>query len=199
MPLIPLTVDRLLMVLLVAQYVVWRRFGWTLRKPLTTADYLVMAFLLVLTVSTLTHDWQAKHWQSLSCLLFFNVMPMSLYWIARQAMRRQRGAYALFAGFAAFGLYLAFTAVCETRGLTAFVVPSYIASPKFPCSWDGPRTVLEPGRKRNGDGDLPGGGLHVVATPGRIGRLAIVCFDLAMLSGVYSTYTRCAWMGGLCA
>jgi hypothetical protein len=54
---LPLTSDRLLLAVLSAQYFLYRRWGWTDPKPLARADYLLGAFLLVLAVSTLTHDF----------------------------------------------------------------------------------------------------------------------------------------------
>ena len=57
---VPLTADRLLLVVLLAQYVVYRHWGWTDPKPLAKADYLLGAFLVVLLVSTLTHDLQRR-------------------------------------------------------------------------------------------------------------------------------------------
>src|SRR5947209_4444437 len=55
---IPVTLDRLIVVALVAAYLVQRALGRTDPKPVAPVDKLLLAFLAVLTISTFTHDWR---------------------------------------------------------------------------------------------------------------------------------------------
>lgn len=196
-PPIPLTADRLLLLLVLAQYGVWRCFGWANRKPLDVTDLAVISFLGVLTVSTFTHDWHVEKNMPLSRLLFFYFMPFSLYWVARQITQTPRGAYALFAGLGVFSLYLAITAIAETRDVTALVFPSYISSPEhgeFLGRGRGP--FLNPAAC----GMFQAIGLCAAwlwwPRLGRFARAGLLGYTLLMLFGIYSTYTRSAWMGG---
>src|SRR5690242_4317210 len=50
---IPLTSDRLLFVVLLVQFAVWRRLGWTERRPIGKPEILLIAFVGVLGLSTL--------------------------------------------------------------------------------------------------------------------------------------------------
>ena len=197
-PLFPLTADRLLTVLLVAQYLLWRRLGWTLRKPLTAADYLVTAFLLVLAVSTMNTTGKPETGNrcraccsSTSCRWCVLDCPASGA-DGRGAMRSSPVLRP-----SVFTWHLRPSA--RLRGLTAFVVPSYIASPRFPMFLGrGRGPFLNPAGNGMAMAICLAAGCMWWQRSGRSGRSAIVCFNLAMLLGIYSTYTRCAWMGGLC-
>ena len=54
----PLTADRVLLVLLVGQYVVWRRWGLADPKPLGKPEIILLAFTAMMVLSTFTADWQ---------------------------------------------------------------------------------------------------------------------------------------------
>src|SRR6188508_3012950 len=60
---IPITLDRLLLMVVVGQYILFRRWGWVEPKPLTKADVALLAFLGVLLASTFAHDWQVRKYQ----------------------------------------------------------------------------------------------------------------------------------------
>ncbi len=82
---LPLTLDRLLLALLAGQYLLYRRWGWTERQPATKADYLLLTFLVLLAISTFTHDYNYHNRLPAAQLVFFFLMPSALYWIVRQA------------------------------------------------------------------------------------------------------------------
>ncbi len=128
---IPLTSDRLLWVLLLAQYFVWRKFGLADPKPLTKTDLLVAAFFGVLVFSTLTHDWHIHSSMPLARFVFFYFMPLGMYWVARQMRITERSMNVVFIGFALFGVYLSATAVAERRELWWAVFPSYIKTTTY--------------------------------------------------------------------
>ena len=129
---LPLTADRVLLVLLVAQYVCWRRWGYADPKPLGKPEILLLAFLAVLIVSTFMHDWQALNtkapYQPVSWLIISYLMPATVYWIARQAKMGEREALIVFGGFALFGVYLAVTSLAEYFEASWLVFPTYIVT-----------------------------------------------------------------------
>jgi len=129
---IPLTLDRLLWLVLLAQYVVWRKFGWAAPKPNGAADVVLGLLLGVLGLSTLAHDWQAHNALAISRLLFFYVMPVGLYWTSRQSRVSPRAVSSLLVCLTVFGVYLAVTAIGERYDVPWLVFPPYILSPEYP-------------------------------------------------------------------
>jgi len=193
---VPLTADRLLWVVLLVQYVIWRRLGLADRKPLGAAEIVLCAFLGVLAVSTFSHDWQANDWLPLARLLFYYAMPFGLYWVAREIRFTERGALVLFASLGVFGVYLAVTALAETTQQWWAVFPRYIGSTAdrdFLGRARGP--LLNPA----GSGLLTGVCLAaaLMGWPrlNRRGRLLLIVASLVMAVGVYCTYTRSPWLG----
>ena len=194
--LLPLTADRLLLVVLLAQYVVYRRWGWTDPKPLTVADYVLGTFLLVLVVSALAHDFRANNVRPLSQLVIFYLMPAAMYWVARQTRFTEQAARWLFFSLAAFGLYLSVTAVAETHQAWAFVFPRYIGSAEFKEFFGrGRGPFLNP----VANGIVQGLGLcaALMSWPrvNRAGKLFLLALLPLFAEGVYSTLTRSVWMG----
>jgi O-antigen ligase len=198
---IPLTSDRLLIVVLVAQYAVYRRWGVIEPRPATRADYLLGAFLLVLVVNTLAHDFRAHRFQPLAYLLFFYLMPAVMYWIARQADWSQRNAQLALGSLAAFGVYLCLTAVAETHGRWTLVFPRYSGSPEFfEFLGRGRGPFLNP--VANGLAQTIGLAAALALWPWLNRRLQLVLLALVVpvfAWGIYSTYTRSVWMGAALA
>ena len=193
---IPLTLDRVLWAGLLAVYVIWRRRGWIEPKPFARAEVVLLAFFTVLALSTLTHDWRWHHNEPLAHLLFFFVMPLGIYWVARQSELTERGIWTVFGCLAAFGGYLAVTAVAEVNQQWWLVFPKYITVP--------------------GDGLFFGRGRGPLLNPiacglfqsvclfaalmwwprlNRPGRLALVLACGLLMLGLYSTLTRSVWLG----
>lgn len=177
----------------------------TEHKPLAPGDLLLAAFLAVLLVSTFTHDWRTLGPDRVSVLMHLvngYLIPATLFWIAREAQLNERAVRFMHAVLACFGLYLAFTALCEIFKLWPLVFPGYIAD----------RTVgIHFGRARG-----------PMVQSARLGTYLIACFVATgtLVSGarhhatrllpvlllplyaaaVYFTYTRSVWMGtGLAA
>jgi O-antigen ligase len=193
---LPITADRLLLLVLIAQYIVYRRWGRTDPKPLARADVLLGAFLLVLCVSTVTHDFAYRKALPASQLVFFYLMPAVVYWIARQTAWTEPAAKWLFGSLGVFGVYLALTAVAETHGMWTFVFPRYVASPELKEFYGrGRGPLLNPA----GNGLLQTLGLcaALMLWPrlNRVGQLFLLALVPVMAYGIYSTYTRSAWMG----
>ncbi|MGA2619114.1 MAG: O-antigen ligase family protein [Thermoguttaceae bacterium] len=195
---IPLTVDRVLWVLLVAQYALWRRLGLAAPKPPGREDLAGLLFLGFLAASTLTHDWQAHNHLALSRLLFYYVMPAGLYWVARQSPLSPGAVRSVWFCLAAFGVYLSATAICEVCGAWWLVEPGYIAAEgEFFGRARGP--LLNPA----GNGIFMAAGLSalLLAWPWarRAGRLPLAALLGLYLAGLGATLTRSVWLGaGLC-
>lgn len=192
----PLTIDRILLVVLCGLYLVYRWKGWADPKPPGRADWALLALLLLLTLNTLAHDWQHGGCQPLSDLVLYFWQPAALYWIARQSMLGDDRLRQFRAVLAVFGLYLAATAIAERLELTALTFPGYIATEGVP-GWKG--------RAQGPFLSPPTNGLYLGLAlcvwmmywpqAGRLGRTAILAAAGLVLVGLYLTLTRACWMG----
>ena len=193
---VQVSIDRVLWGLLLVYYVVARVTGGTEQRPLTRADLFLGAFYLVIVANVVAFDYRHADSRPLSQLLFYHLLPIGVYWVARQAKYTKRTVLGLLTALAVFGVYLGFTAVAETHGLSWLVYPRYIASPdqmEFLGRARGP--LMNPA----GAGILLGLclGATVLLWPntGRAGRMLLAGATLLVLAGVYSTMTRTAWLG----
>jgi O-antigen ligase len=198
---VPLTADRLLLLLLVGQYLLWRRWGLADPKPLGKPEIILIVFTGMMAASTFSHDWAASNYQPVSWLILYYLMPAVVYWIARQANYSERAVLALFGCLAAFGAYLAVTALAEYFKASWLVFPSYIttsamdAKAEFVGRGRGP--LLHP---------IGNGILLAICLSGtlcwwprlnRLGQLLLAPLVLLLLAGMYVSLTRSVWMGGL--
>ena len=123
---LPLTLDRLLL------GVLWLIFGWQAifnRQQFTRINYVDLAILMwlaMITFSTFTHDFTIMENGPLSRLLFFNYVPVLLYFLTRWVRFEAADLKVISLMLVGFGVYLAFTAIAETRGLSGLVFPKYI-------------------------------------------------------------------------
>jgi len=193
---IPLTLDRLLWVALIGLFLVARRLGWIEQKPLGAADWTLIAFTAWLTLSTLMHDWRWDGNQPLATLLFFYLMPVGMYFVARETPLSERSTAVLFACMGLFGLYLAVTAVAEVQKQWWLVFPTYMADPNVEEFF---------GRGRGPMLNPIGAGFYLSACLfaalmwwprlGRAGRAALVVAVVVFVAGAWATATRSVWMG----
>lgn len=195
---LPLTIDRLVLVLLVGAYFVQRRLGRVEPKTLTGVDCLVLLLAGTLTVSTFTHDWRITQAGDISPvwrLTFAYLMPMVLYWIARQSTLTERGVWWLHAAMASFGLYLAITGLAEISQQWWLVFPKYIADPKIGIHF---------GRARGPMVQAACYGTSVaicllgawIWRPrlSRPGQLLLLATLPLFVGAIYFSYTRSAWL-----
>jgi O-antigen ligase len=193
---VPLTLDRVLWVVLILQYAIWRQLGWTARRPLGTTEYLLSAFVLLLMASTFTHDWEVRNAQPLSRLVFYFLMPLGMYWVARQTSLGERGVLAMFAVMGLFGVYLAVTAIAEIQEAWWLVYPTYVRSKAYVDYFGrGRGPLLDP--VACGFYQMAGlaGGLMWWPRVHRAGRIVLLVFAALMLAGLYATLTRTVWIG----
>lgn len=193
---VPLTIDRLLWVVLLAQYAVWRRFNLADPKPLRKAELALGLLYAALLISLLAHDWRAHNAQPASRFVFYYLMPLGMYWVARQTRLSARGTLAADAVLGAFGIYLAFTALAETQQISWLVFPKYISSPEYPEFFGrGRGPLLNP----IGTGFFMSVCLYalVVGWPhvGRAGKSWIAAGAALIVAGLYATLTRSVWLG----
>ncbi len=193
---VQISLDRVLWGALIAYYAVARLTGAAVSRPLTRADLLLGAFYLVVVANVIAFDFQHAGSRPLSQLLFYHLLPLGLYWVARQSVYTKRTVVGMLVSLAVFGVYLGLTAVAETHDLSWLVYPKYIASPdnlEFLGRARGP--LLNPA----GAGILLGLCLAAAVllwpNTGRGGRLLLCFTALLLVAGVYSTMTRTAWLG----
>jgi hypothetical protein len=197
---LPLTIDRVLWGGLVGLYLVWRWMRRADPKPLGAAEYALLGFCATLVFCTFVHDWQDRKYQPVALLIFFYLVPVSLYWIVRQSAITERDVKLVFGVLAAFGVYLAVTAVAETQQLSWMIFPKYIVT--------------------NKDAEFFGRGRGPFLNPSGNGLVMSVCLCAALmwwprlqrqgqmallgvvgvcLVGLYCTLTRSVWMGAALA
>jgi O-antigen ligase len=199
---LPLTADRVLLVLLVGQYVLWRRWGLANPKPFGKPEILLLAFLGFLTASTFTSDWTADNYQPVSRLILAYLMPAALYWIARQSKVSERSVLAVFGCFAIFGIYLALTSLAEYFQEWSLVFPRYIAT-----SAEGATDAEFVGRARGPFLNPIANGILLATCLGgllmwwprlrRPGQLILSATTVLFLGAIYFSLTRSVWMGGI--
>lgn len=193
---LPLTFDRVLLGGL------WLAFAWRFvnhreeLSGLNRIDFVVLLWLVVISFSTFFADYTIMDNKPLSRLLFFNYVPAMLYFLTRWTRIGVADLKVFAAAMVVFGVYLAFTAVAETRGLSAFIFPKYILASEF-------REFL--GRARGPFLNPVTNGVFMAVciscalmwwprTNSLRVRSAILGLSLLICFGLYSTYTRSTWL-----
>lgn len=196
---VPLTIDRLVLVYLAVQYAALRLSGRAETKPLTRADWLLGAFVALLTGSMLSTDMSttlkgdtSPVWRLIGGYL----TPLAIYWFVRQAPIDGRGVRHVHAFLAVFGIYLGVISLLEMAGLWSFVFPSYIADPKV---------GLHFGRARGPMVQSVSYGHYVGVcllaawmwrpSLGRLGQAVLTLLTPLYAAGIFFSYTRSVWMG----
>jgi O-antigen ligase len=196
---IPLTLDRLLLLLVMAAAAAqWHR-GRMQPKPLFWVDKLLLAFVVVLAVSTFCGDWQTtspgKAPPAVRLVLGY-VMPLCVYFVARQSAISRWNTTILLSGLALFGVYLAVTGILEVHEQWSFVFPAYIANPELGIHF---------GRARGPMLMSVSLGLFLTACLAatwallprltRFWQLTVAPLTLLFAAGLYYSYTRSVWLG----
>ncbi len=199
---VPLTLDRIVLVLLGVAFVVQRRLGRTEPKRLGRVDLLLLAFLGVLFASAFYGGWGGNQTGGADDggpafrLIVGYIIPFAVYWIARQSPLSRANVSIIHGTLVGLGVYLGVTALLEISGQWWAVFPRHIADEEI---------GLHFGRAR-------GPMLHSVSLGfylavcmlaawtwrwrfGRVGQLAIFLLIPLFLAGIYFSYTRSVWMG----
>lgn len=128
---IPLTFDRILLGI-AGLFFAWRFL--TGREEVTSLnrlDCVILIWLAVITISTLTSNFKVMNNMPASRLLFFNWMPAILYFITRQCRYTVNDFKFITVAMGVFGVYLAITGVFEMKSLEHLVYPRYIITSEF--------------------------------------------------------------------
>ncbi len=197
---VPLTVDRVLWVVLIVQYLIWRRMRRADPKPIGKPEIFLVAFVGLLVLSTFAADWRADGCEPVARLIIFYLMPLGIYWVIRQSTLSKTGVLATFGCLAAFGVYLAVTTIAETCGAWWLVFPKYIytttSSTELEFIGRGRGPLLNP----VGNGILLALCLFAALMwwprLNRPVRLMLIALSLLVFAAIGCTLTRSAWLGG---
>jgi N-acetylglucosaminyldiphosphoundecaprenol N-acetyl-beta-D-mannosaminyltransferase len=197
---LPVSLDRLVLISLLAALAIQWRIGRLRFSTMTGSDWTLVALLAVLMGSAATSG-QVENIEGASSkwgrLLASFLLPVTLYFVARQNRVSRREWTWLLAGFVGLGVYLAITALLEITGRWSLVFPRHIADPGLGIHF---------GRARGPDLNSASLGLYLTAciwcgwillgqVTQRWQQLAIAVALPLMALGVFFTYTRSTWLG----
>ena len=200
---VTLTIDRLLVAGLCMAWAAQWRMGKLKLNKLNLADWSLLTFVAWLTFSMLTHDWSGVSGAGTPVpqhLINGYLIPLALFWVARQSNLTERNVTWVLLGLAGFGIYLALTGLAEAAGAWALVFPRYIADPEI---------GLHFGRARGPMIHSVSYGLYLSAGLFAVWLLkdrihwryhtvlSAVAIPL-MAAAVYFTKTRSVWVGAAC-
>jgi O-antigen ligase len=197
---LPFTLDRVLLVGLVAALVAQWRWSRLEPKPLAGADWLLAALLVILGASALLAGQPevraAEGFSPMWRLVMSFVVPAVLYWIVRQAPLARRQWVASLAIFAALGVYLALTGLAEITGQWSLVFPRYISDPTLGIHF---------GRARGPELNAASLGVYLTVclwctwflrpNVRRGWQLVLIAALPLMALAVVATLTRSTWLG----
>lgn len=197
---VPLTIDRVALLAVASAYMIQRRCGQADPKPIAPLDWLLGSFIAVLALSMLAHGWQAARPNEVSPLWRLvggYLIPLVVYWIARQAPVTESQIRLLKKAFVAFGVYLAVIGLCEVAGQWSFVFPTYVRDPAVGVHF---------GRARGPMVHSVTYGIYLATAllalwelvrnaPHRGSKLALASLAPLFAAGLYFSYTRSVWLG----
>ena len=196
----PLTADRILLIVLVGQYLIWRRWGWADPKPLGKAEILLCLFTGMMVISTFLGDYEYLNYQPVSWLIIYYLMPFCMYWIVRQAELNEKSILAIFVCLTVFGGYLAVTSLAEYFQVWELVFPRYIASNASMATAEFVGRARGPFLNPIGNGIALsiclGAALMLWPRLDRPGQLLMIPLYLLFFAAIYATMTRSVWLSG---
>jgi O-antigen ligase len=198
---LPLTADRILLIVLVGQYLIWRRWGWTDPKPLGKPEILLCLFTGMMVAGTFSTDYTYLNYQPVSWLILYYLMPFCIYWIARQIEFKAGNIFAVFVCLTVFGVYLSITSLAEYFQVWELVFPPYIASnassatAEFVGRARGP--FLNPISNGIALSICLAAALMVWPRLSRPSRFLMIPLYLLLFAAIYTTMTRSVWMSGM--
>jgi len=198
---IPIAFDRLLISAAVVSILVreaLRRPGALRTRPI---DWLLIVVALYAVCSALVVGTLGEHSAMFALIDRLSVLGFALFYVAPRAFREPRDRQVLLGTFVALGAYLGVTALLETTGPRALVVPSYISDPSIGIHY---------GRARGPFVESSEDGLVLFACgiasvlaalswhSRRWRRVALVIAGLCAL-GTLLTLTRAVWISSVAA
>ncbi len=195
----PLTVDRLLEMLLVIAFLAQSALRRTDPKPVRWNDWAVGLLLVYLAISTFTHDFLIESQHDVSPVFRFiaaYLTPAVIYWVARQSPLSERQVTVVAKTLAFYGIYLAVTGILEITQQWSLVFPRHIADPTLGIHF---------GRARGPMLTSVSFGLYLAVCLlavlsllprlNRFERLATVVMLPLFFASLYFSYTRSVWIG----
>ncbi|MDA7950522.1 MAG: O-antigen ligase family protein [Pirellulaceae bacterium] len=131
---IHLTLDRIFLGALVATSLIQYWLGKITFRPLHRFDWLLLAFVGFLGLSTFTHNWRVSNPNEVPIVAHLvngYLIPLALYFIARNIDLRKESLTTFYYLLVGFGTYLAVVGLFEAFGLWTFVYPKYISDPEI--------------------------------------------------------------------
>lgn len=193
-----LTLDRMILGLVVGGAVFLRLYGHVTGERWDLSDLLVLLWIGWITFSTFTHDFKINSYAPVSQWLFFYLVPVLMYVVARYLRPNPQDIRLMMLAFAGLGLYLSLIAACECFGIHSIVFPRFIVNPgiqEFYGRGRGP--LLNP----SGNGIMITLGficsLILAKDFKHWNRVLLIAVVGIYALGIYSTLTRCVWLGGL--
>ncbi len=193
-----LTLDRLLLGMVIGSVILLRLYGNLPGERWDLTDLLVTLWIGWITLNTFTHDWKSNSGAPIATWLFFYAVPVVVYVAARYLRPNPQQLRVLMYSFAALGGYLSLTAAAECFGVHTLVFPKFIAEASYlEFLGRGRGPLLNP----SGNGILITLGMVcaiLLAKDLQRWRFCALTIVLGVfLLGIYSTLTRCVWLGGL--
>ena len=192
---LPITIDRILVGVLVCVFLARYLVHIEDRRQVNRLDFAMIFMIVILTISTVTHDMTLLKNLPPSRLLFFYLMPLAVYGVVRSGLLGTNDLKLISVMFVGLGIYLALTAIAETRGWSALVFPSYILTSEF-------TEFL--GRGRGPFLNPVSNGLFMITgfccalmwwpTADRFRKIAIAVVAFLLAIGIYCTLTRSVWL-----
>ena len=192
---IPITLDRVLLLATGGLFVFLCLGNRERVAPFNSLDVSIIFLMGVIGISTVTHDWQYLKKMPASRLLFFNLLPVMLYFLVRTSRLRVNDLKVIALFLSLFGLYLALTAFAEVKGVTAAVFPRYIMNSE---------TLEFLGRGRGPFLNPVSNGIFMIAClcctlmwwPKSQGGRKVLVVGAALVTclGCYLTLTRSVWL-----
>ncbi|MGV3485894.1 MAG: O-antigen ligase family protein [Planctomycetaceae bacterium] len=194
-----ISIDRVLFVILCIVAFFSLR-GSTASIPRATASDWLVGGLTVWLFFSATSGEPPQGSSPVGTWIFYILMPAMTYAIARAAKWQQRDLHRVEMAMLMLGLYLAVTAVFESRGWYSLVFPSFVADETH---WEflgrGRGPLLNP----SANGIVMTIALAIATVrwlrAERLGRVGYALAGILMLLGLYATLTRSVWMGAMLA
>lgn len=193
---LPLTLDRFLLLGLVGCFAIQYLRQKENLSALNAVDWTILATVTFLFVNVLTHDWKYKENLPITRLLFFYLVPLTLYFVMRFVKIGAAELKLIALSFVGLAVYLSFTAIAETSEIKSLVFPQYIMEPgEFYGRGRGP--LLNPVI----NGMLMSVGcccLWMGWASGKPSHRVWILGLTALISlGIFFTYTRSVWLAFL--
>lgn len=192
---IPLTSERFLVGLLVAAAVFWISQGRLTVPRLQPVDLFLLFFIGLIAFNLVTTDWRFRSNKPLAQFIFYYLMPLGLYGLARLVGHEKHTWTVLRWTMVTLGVYLGCTAVCETREWSSLIFPRYIITSS---------EIEFLGRGRGPFLNPVGNGIYMITslacgltlwrTAGFRLRLGLAVIYLVLMAGIFCTLTRSIWL-----